>query len=305
MPQATRDIKRRIKSVGSTKKITKAMEMVSAAKMRKAVAKVLATRSYADLAWETVLHLVKKIDTAKHPFFQKNKNIKKVAVVLVSTNRGLCGSFNTQILQKVIDSIKLHHPESQVTDIISCGTKGRDEVRKQKLNLIADFHKEDITQKSLDIRPIAHMITKDFIEKKYDKVFVAFTDYMTALKQVPHMKQLLPITTDIDERLGHIIHEKENTINKIDVDSFADFVFEPNTKEVLNAFLPRLVEVQIYQAVLESEASEHSARMMAMRNATEAAEEMVDDLTLAYNQARQAGITAEIAEISAGSAALK
>jgi len=305
MPQATRDIKRRIKSVGNTKKITKAMEMVSAAKMRKAVASVLATRSYADLAWETVLHLVKKIDTSKHPFFVKSKQVKKVAVVLISTNRGLCGSFNTQLLQKVTDSIKLHHPDSQITDIITCGTKGRDEVRKQKLNLIADFHKEDITQDSLGLRPIAHMITKDFQNKKYDKVFVAFTDYMTALKQIPHMKQLLPITTDIDKRLGHIVHEKEDEVNKINVDSFADFVFEPSTTEVLNAFLPRLVEMQIYQAVLESEASEHSARMIAMRNATDAAEEMVDDLTLAYNQARQAGITAEIAEISAGSAALK
>ncbi len=305
MPQATRDIKRRIKSVGNTKKITKAMEMVSAAKMRKAVASVLATRSYADLAWETVLHLVKKVDTNKHPFFKKNKQVKKVAVVLISTNRGLCGSFNTQLLQKVLDSIKLHHPESQVTDIITCGTKGRDEVRKQKLNLVADFPKDDITQDSLNIRPIAHMITDDFKQGKYDKVFVAYTDYMTALKQVPHMKQLLPITTDIDEQLGHIIHEKEHKINNINVDSFADFIFEPNTKDVLDAFLPRLIEVQIYQAVLESEASEHSARMMAMRNATDAAEEMVADLTLAYNQARQAGITAEIAEISAGSAALE
>ncbi len=305
MPQATRDIKRRIKSVGNTKKITKAMEMVSAAKMRKAVASVLATRSYADLAWETVLHLVKKVDTNKHPFFKKNKQVKKVAVVLISTNRGLCGSFNTQLLQKVVDSIKLHHPESQVTDIITCGTKGRDEVRKQKLNLVADFHKDDITQDSLNIRPVAHMITDDFKQGKYDKVFVAYTDYMTALKQIPHMKQLLPITTDIDERLGHITHEKKDEVNKINIDSFADFIFEPNIKDVLDAFLPRLIEVEIYQAVLESEASEHSARMMAMRNATDAAEEMVADLTLAYNQARQAGITAEIAEISAGSAALE
>lgn len=305
MPQATRDIQRRIKSVKSTKKITKAMELVAASKMRKAVSKVLATRSYSDLTWETILHLVKKIDTRQHRFFQESKEVKNVAVILVSTNRGLCGSFNAQLVQKVVDSIKIHHPDSRVTDIITFGSKGRDEARRKNLNLIADFDKEDITLSSETIRPISHMMVKDFVAKKYDKVFIAYTDFMSALKQVPHVKQLLPIVPSIDERLGHIVHEKDEDVVKINVESFADFLFEPNIRKVLDAFLPRLVEIQIYQAVLESEASEHSARMFAMRNASDAASEMIDELTLAYNQARQAGITAEIAEIAAGSAALE
>lgn len=304
MPQASRDIQRRIKSVKNTKKITKAMELVSAAKMRKAVSKVLATRSYSDLVWDTVLHLVKKVDTNKHLFFKEPKEVKKVAVVIISTNRGLCGSFNTQLVNKVIESIKIHHPEVVQTDIITCGTKGRDEIRRHKVNLVADFHKEDITASSEDIRPIAHMITKDFISAKYDKVFVAYTDFMSSLKQVPHVKQLLPIVAEIDARLGHINHDKDK-VAKINVDSFAEFIFEPGMKNILDAFLPRLLEVQIYQSVLESEASEHSARMFAMRNATDAAGEMISELTLAYNQARQANITAEIAEIAAGSAALE
>lgn len=305
MPQASGDIKRRIKSVGNTRKITKAMELVSAAKMRKAVSRVLASRSYSDLTWETILHLVKKVDTKRHPFFQENKDIKNIGIVLISTNRGLCGSFNAQLVKKVVDSIKIHHPESRVTDIITCGTKGRDEARRNRLNIIADFEKQDITNNSEAIRPIAHMITKDFLARKYDRVFVAFTDFQSALRQVPHVKQLLPIVPNVDERLAHIIHEKESDVQKINVDSFADFIFEPGTRAVLDAFLPRLIEVQIYQAVLESEASEHSARMMAMRNASDAAAEMIEELTLAYNQARQAGITAEIAEIAAGSAALE
>ena len=305
MPQATRDIQRRIKSVKNTKKITKAMELVAASKMRKAVSKVLATRSYSDLTWETILHLVKKIDTSQHSFFQESKEVKNVAVILVSTNRGLCGSFNAQLVKKVVDSIKLHHPDSRVTDIITFGSKGRDESRRKKLNLIADFDKEDITLSSEIIRPISHMAIKDFVAKKYDKVFIAYTDFMSALKQVPHVKQLLPIVPSIDERLGHIVHEKDEDVDKINVDNFSDFLFEPDTKKVLDAFLPRLVEIQIYQAVLESEASEHSARMFAMRNASDAASEMIDELTLVYNQARQAGITAEIAEIAAGSAALE
>ena len=304
MPQATRDIQRRIKSVKNTKKITKAMELVAAAKMRKAVAKVLATRAYADLTWQTVLHLCKKVNTKSHPFFQERKKIKNVAVVLVSTNRGLCGSFNLQLVKKVVDSIKIHHPDSRVTDIISCGTRGRDEVRRHKLNLIADFHKEDITQNSEPIRPIAHLITKDFLAKKYDKVFVAFMDFQSSLKQTPHVKQLLPIVPTIDDRLGHIIHEKDQ-VEEINIDQVAGFLFEPDAKAVLDAFLPRLIEVQIYQAVLESEASEHSARMFAMRNASDAAGDMIDELTLVYNQARQASITAEIAEIAGGSAALE
>jgi len=303
MPQATRDIKRRIKSVGNTNKITKAMEMVAASKMRKAVKKVLSTRSYSDLIWETVLHLVNKVDTSHHPFFQEKEKVENVCIILISTNRGLCGSFNAQLVKKVKDSIKLHHPDIINTDIITFGSKSANESRRNSFNIIADFTKEDITQKASDISPIAHMIMKDFEESKYDKVFVAYTDFMSSLKQVPHITQLLPIVPEIDERLAHIVHAEE--IEKIDVKSFSDFIFEESESKILNAFLPRLIEIQIFQAVLESEASEHSARMFAMKNASDAAEEMVQDLTLAYNQARQASITAEIAEISAGAASLE
>lgn len=302
MPQATRDIRRRIKSVTSTRKITKAMELVAAAKMRKAVAKVLATRSYSDLAWETVLRMVKLIDIDKHPFFVEKKEVKNILVVMVSTNRGLCGSFNLNIVQKVLDSIRLHHPESRNTDIASFGSKGRDEARRYHLNIVADFIKEDITQSTTNVSPIAHLVTKEFMNGKYDKVFLAFTDFTSALRQKPHVKQLLPIVPQIDERLAHIIHEKKT--EEVDISKVSEFKFEPDVIEVLNAFLPRLLEVQIYQAVLESEASEHSSRMFAMKNASEAAIDMINELTLAYNQARQAAITSEIAEIAAGSGAL-
>lgn len=302
MSQGAGDIKRRIKSVKSTNKITKAMELVSAAKMRKAVNKVLATRTYADLTWELILHLLKKVDAKHHPLFRENKEVKNVAVILIGTNRGLCGSFNNQLAKKVVASIQLHHPETVSTDIIAMGTKVRDEVRRMKLNLIADFPKSDITQDSNIVRPIVNLIFKNFVDQKYDKVFVAYTDFMSSLRQMPHVKQLLPFSTEIDERLGHIIHEKE-TSQKADLAKISEFIFEPNQAEILNNFLPRLLEVQLYQAVLESEASEHSSRMFAMRNASDAASEMVSSLTLVYNQARQANITAEIAEISAGASA--
>lgn len=302
---ATRDIKRRIRSVKNTKKITRAMELVAAAKMRKAVTKVLATRSYSDLAWNTVLHLVKKLNAEHHAFFQEPKKVKKVGIILISTNRGLCGSFNTQLVNKVLHSIDIHHPEKVETEVITMGLKGGAEARRRNLQIIADFPKDDITASQEKIGPLANMVVQDFLAKKYDKVFVAYTDFVSALSQKPHVMQLLPIVPHIDERLAHIVHEKKEETNIIAVDNFADFVFEPDMMHILNAFLPRLVEIQIYQAVLESEASEHSARMFAMRNATEAASEMIDTLTLAYNQARQAGITSEIAEIAAGSAALE
>ncbi|MFA6253412.1 MAG: ATP synthase F1 subunit gamma [Patescibacteria group bacterium] len=301
---ATRDIKRRIRSVRSTKKITRAMELVAAAKMRKAVTKVLATRTYSDLAWSTVLHLVKKLNAEHHPFFQEPKKVKKVGIILISTNRGLCGSFNTQLVNKVVQSINIHHPEKVETEVITMGLKGRLEARRRNLNIVADFPKDDITTSSEKISSVSHLLVQNFLAKKYDKVFVAYTDFVSSLKQVSHVMQLLPIVPTIDERLAHIVHEKKEEINDINVDSFSDFIFEPDMKQVLDAFLPRLVEIQIYQAVLESEASEHSARMFAMRNASDAASDMIESLTLAYNQARQASITAEIAEIAAGSAAL-
>jgi len=277
------------------------MELVAAAKMRKSVAKVLATRSYSDLLWETVLRMVKLIDLNRHKFFIEKKEIRKVLVVMISTNRGLCGSFNLNLLQKVRDSINLHHPESQATDLITFGSRGRDEARRRDLKIIADFAKEDVTIDSTSIRPLAHLLIKEFMSGHYEKVFVAYTDFMSSLQQRPHVKQLLPIVPQIDERLAHISHQRPE--ETVDLSQIAEFVFEPNMTDLLESFLPRLLEVQIYQAVLESEASEHSARMLAMKNASEAASDMVSGLTLVYNQARQAGITAEIAEIAAGSGA--
>ncbi len=305
MAQASRDIQRRLRSVRSTRKITKAMELVAAAKMRRAVTKVLATRSYSDLAWQTVLHLIKKVDQGHHPFFQDRKEVKKVGIILIGTNRGLCGSFNAQLVNKVVQSIALHHPEKIETEIISFGSRVRTEAVRKKLSVVADFSKTDITQSITEISPISHLVVKEFLAKKYDRVFLAYTDFVSSLQQVPHVKQLLPIVPAIDERLAHISHSQSYELDSVAVESFSEFLFEPNVQDILLSFLPRLIEVQIYQAVLESEASEHSARMLAMRNASDAASDMIDYLVLAYNQARQAGITSELAEIAAGAAALQ
>jgi len=316
MAGGTRELKRRIKSVASTQKVTKAMEMVAASKMRRAIASVLATRDYSNLAWATIMNLAQRTDSALHPLLAKKDKVENVCLILVSSNRGLCGGFNMQVVQKAINSIKKHEENVKVTDVITMGTKGRDIIRGFKFNVAADFKKQDLTLRVADVYAVAHLIIKDFTSGKYDKVFVAFTDFVSTLKQEPRVKQLLPIDQEPDEYLGVVgkssgvgttkkfIQEKAEKYLKKGEYSY-EYVFEPNAKTVLEEMLPRLIETQIYQAVLESEASEHSARMFSMRNASEAASDMISDLSLSYNRARQAGITQEIAEISSAAESLK
>jgi len=322
----TKEIVRRIKSVSNTKKITRAMEMVAAAKMRKAVEAVLRTRTYANLSWETVLNLSEALngnsgDNGSHPLLTKKDNVKKVGIILVASNRGLCGGFNTAIINKAHQSIKKHHhmgePVEVEADFILLGKKGKAISRYFGYNIIADFPKEDLSSGMAEVMPIAKMVISDYLNGKYDKIMVAYTDFMSAAKQAPRVKQLLPVDVKAHEEFLGIIGEgskvsttkefiKEKHEKHLSDEKFIyEYTFEPSPKEVLDAMIPRLIEVQLYQAVLESNASEHSARMNAMHQATEAASDMVSELTLFYNKARQASITAEIAEISAGANALK
>jgi len=312
MPANTRDILRRIKSVNNTKKITKAMEMVAAAKMRRAVEMALATRPYANLAWNTVMHISQiKGQKTKHPLLEK-PSAEKVLLVIFSSNRGLCGGYNTQVVQKAVRSLKKHQ---QPTEIITLGRKGAEMLARQGYKLVADFPKPDLAMGVGDINDAAKFILDKFISQEYGKVMVAYTDFVSSLKQIPRVKQLLPVELEAeelgvlgkDEKMGitpEFIQEKEEKYLQHKGHRFS-YVFEPNPRKVLDLMLPRLITVQLYQALLEANASEHSARMLSMRNATDAAGEMIESLTLFYNKARQASVTAEIAEISAGAEAMK
>ncbi|MDD2434012.1 MAG: ATP synthase F1 subunit gamma [Bacilli bacterium] len=310
----TKEISRRIKSISNTKKITKAMEMVAAAKMRKAVEAVLATRTYANLSWETVLHLAATSHNKGgniHPFLTKKEKTEKVAMILITSNRGMCGGYNSAIITKVRDSIK-KHPGIPV-DFILIGKKGAS-VYAQKYPVAAEFPKHDEISTPREALPIVKLAMAEFLAGAYDKVFVAYTDFVNPVKQIPRIKQLLPIDIDTeDEYLGIVADAKVGTSKELleekkvqHLRGYAgfDYIFEPSPEEVLDKMIPRLLEVQVYQALLEANASEHSARMSAMHQATEAANDIVSELTLFYNKARQAGITAEIAEISAGANAL-
>lgn len=299
----TKDIKRRIKSITNTKKVTKAMEMVAAAKMRKVVNYVLASRSYSTLAWQLIRNLAAKTEAKYHPLLVRRERSKKIAIVLITSNRGLCGGFNSQIIQRAINYIKTQIETNQVMiELISLGKKGRNFILRKGLSLVAEFEKLEVTTEVTQIRPLAKLLIADYSAGKYDRVAIAYTDFISALLQKPRVIEILPIISEKrEEDLGQVRelkNEDQRTYNY-------EYLFEPSPKQVLEELLPRLIEMQIYQAILESNASEHSARMVAMRNATDAAREMINDLTLAFNKARQAAITAELADICGGRTALE
>lgn len=309
-----KEIKKRIKSVANTKKITKAMEMVAAAKMRRSVEAVLKTRTYANLGWATIVNISGALDAgeAKHPLLEKRSKVERVVIVLIASNRGLCGGFNSAIINKAVRSIKKHNVE---TDFIIIGKKAAVVSKRFSYNIISEFVKNDVNPEIKDVIPVAKLIIDEFLAKRYDKVILAYTDFVSATKQVPRMRQILPVEIDSeDSYLGAVgKSEKLKTSQEFIKDKERKhlggtsymFKYEPDDHEVLSRILPRIIEVQLFQGLLESNASEHSARMTAMHQANNAAGDLVDELTLYYNKARQAAITGEIAEISAGVASLQ
>ncbi len=308
----TKDIQRRIKSIANTKKITRAMEMVAAAKMRKAVESALATRSYANLSWETLLNVTRGSANATHPLLESRSEIKRQAIIVVTSNRGLCGGFNSSLVSLVRASIAA----SEVpTEIILVGKKG--ETLANTHNVVAQFPYPETRLEASAVRPIISYAMDGFLSGNYDRVYVAYTDFVNAAKQIARIRELLPISSHsneiglgvmgANEKIGsneEFIKEKATKHSHREQYNF-EYLFEPEPEKVLAAVVPRLLEIQMYQALLESMASEHSARMSAMHQATEAASDLGVELTLSYNKARQSAITAEIAEITAGVAALE
>lgn len=280
------------------------MELVSAAKMRKAVRNTLASRAYAGTAWEIVLRLSEKADRKHHPLFAEREP-KKIAVILVSSNRGLCGAFNSNIAKKafIFPEVRQLADRGATTEkfgveYLTLGKKARDVIRRLGATISADFEKQDVTTAVAQISALAHTVIDGFTKGTYDRVYCAYTNFISSLRQEPAVKQLLPIEA-VDAK-GPFVSTKGPFAQQ----SY-EYIFEPSPETLFNDLLPRLITLQVYQATLESDASEHSARMLAMRNATDAAGDMISDLTLSFNQARQAGITQEIAEISGGKAALE
>jgi len=290
-------IKNRIKSVGNARNITKAMELVAAAKIKRAVNNLMSSRTYARHARELLTSLSKERNL-KHVLLLSPKS-KKELLIVIASNRGLCGSYNTNAIRTAAKYIKEN--KDKEIDVIAVGKKAESVSREANCKIIASFVKLPDDLYAEDIIPLSKMVIDEFSKQNYSKVSVAFTDFISSLKYEAKVSSLLPITK---KNLAEILEEKDNSIKEEPKKAQAIILFEPDEEKVLNLVLPRLTEVRIYQTILEANASEHSARMIAMKNATDNAKEIVEELTLYYNQARQAGITQEIAEISSGIEAL-
>lgn len=280
-----REIRRRIRSVGNISKITRAMEMVSASKMRRAQQRVVLSRPYSERLQGVIADLasLRLEEAAAFPLLQP-REIKTAEVILVTPDKGLTGPLTSNLLRRVSRYIR---SEANVpVRIVAVGRKGRDFTVRTRQDVVAEFTGLGDRPSLDDIRPIASVALDDFIAGRADAVYLVFPRFVNTLSQVPEIRQILPIVKPEGEGL------------------YADYIFEPSPAAVLENLLPRFVEIQLYQAILESIASEHSARMVAMRNASENATELVSDLTLSYNKARQAQITREVSEIAAGANAL-
>ncbi len=298
---STKEIKNRIKSIKNTKKITKAMELVAASKMRRAVATTLASRSYAGYSWELLTSLSGKLDEVKHVFFDQPKE-GKTLIVLVTSNGSLCGGYNAQAIKKALQILK--QDTTKEIDFITIGKKGDNAMRKIGQNIIASFTDLPINISIQNVNPISVLILNEYKKGTYKEVFVVYTDFISALTQKPNIRNLLPIS--IQELKDLVEIEKENTVkeNPQAVTTEVPYLIEGDANKLIEMLAEKLIRMQIYQMLLESGASEQSARMVAMKNASEAAGEMIDNLTLVFNKARQAGITQEISEISAGMASV-
>ena len=302
---STKEIKRRIKSVKSTKKITKAMELVAASKMKRAISQTLASRLYSSYSWNLLTSLSERLENTTNKFFTDNKQTKSL-LVLITSNRGLCGGYNSQVIKKTVLVLKESLGLSSF-DLVTVGKKGDSAMRRTGQNVVATFTDmpENITLNN--IISLSSYLTKEFEIGKYGRVYIAYTDFVSALTQKPTVRKILPVSK---EEIKEVIHENLNTETKSeDKKSILNkkeipYLIEGETDKILDILVEKLVRMQIYQMVLESNASEQSSRMMAMKNASEAAGEMIDDLTLVFNKARQSGITREISEISAGMASV-
>lgn len=293
MANSTREIRRRIRSIGSTRKVTKAMELVSSAKMRRAVQSVLATRTYAMRAWDLLTNLASRTNPDAHPLLRRREGIR-IGLVIVSTNRGLVGGFNSILAAAIAQFLRSGGVDPANAEVILLGKRGRNIMNRFGLTAVAEFEKADVVANIEEVRPAAKMVIDEFVGGDYDRIILAYTDFISTINQKPRVRQLLPLIQNGTAENG-----------QAPIGPAREYVFEPNADEVLEAVMPRLVEMQLFQAILESTASEHAARMVAMRNASDAAGDLIDDLTLTFNQARQAGITQDLSEISAGRVALE
>jgi len=289
-----KSIKKRISSVKNTRQITKAMKMVSAAKLRRAQEAVVAARPFANKLQQVIASLARREEHDAHPLLAE-RGKGKALIVLVTSDRGLCGGFNSNVSKAVERHIRANPDGYEQLDLLLIGRKGNDYLKRRPGMSIYKVHENLLGTGQVSYAPaslIGQELVELFASEQYDAVFLAFNAFRSAISQEPQIMQLLPVAPPAaDEGRGDAY--------------LADYIYEPNVTEVLSQLLPKYVEVQVFRAFLESVASEHGARMSAMDSASKNASEMIGKLTLQYNRARQAAITKELMEIISGAESIK
>jgi F-type H+-transporting ATPase subunit gamma len=294
-----RDIQRRIKAVTSTRQITKAMKMVAAAKLRKAQQRMMEMRSYADRLYTVTSSLATGVEREAHPLLMVRPR-KVVQILVLTSDKGLCGAFNTNVLKaanKLANDLQKEVAESVSSEnltvqVSAVGRKARDHYKRRKMELSNQWTGLSGALNYESAQEVARSLIDAYVDENVDEVYVVYNEFINVVQQKVQTVKLLPVEEEICEETGEPCEK-------------ADFIYEPAEEEILDRLLPKNIEIQVYRGLLESQASEEAARMTSMENATKAASEMIDGLTLQYNKARQAAITAELMDIVGGVEALK
>jgi F-type H+-transporting ATPase subunit gamma len=284
----TKEIRVKIKSVQNTRKITKAMEMVAASKMRKAQDRMRHARPYGEKIRNVAAHISHANPEYRHPFLVHRDSIKRVGLIVITTDKGLCGALNTNLLRMVLSQYKAWQAEGEEVDVCCIGNKGFGFMQRLGANIVSHaIQIGDRPQMDKLIGTIKVMLD-GYTKDRFDRLMIGYTRFLNTMKQEPVLEQLLPLS---GERLGS-------------PETVWDYLYEPEAKAVLDQVMTRYIEAIIFQAVAENMASEQSARMVAMKAASDNARDLIDELTLIYNKNRQAGITKELSEIVGGAAAV-
>ncbi|MBI2464056.1 ATP synthase F1 subunit gamma [Candidatus Peregrinibacteria bacterium] len=280
-----REIKLRIRTIKSTQKITKAMEMVAASKMRRAQTQALRGRAYMNKLTEMIARLAYYSQPSlTHPFLTQKSELKNVTYILLTSNRGLCGAYNTNVIRSMLELLAEKNETEEL--VITVGSKGRQAMERIGKRLLADFEKISDHPSYVDTLGISQIIMDDFLSNRVQQVFLVYNHFYSTLLQKPVVKKLLPVEPDRDIAQG---------LQPL------EYIFEQDRSMLLDEVLKKYIETSVYQTILESLAAEQSARMMAMRQASDNASEIVENLTLHYNKARQSKITTQILEVVSGS----
>lgn len=283
-----KEITGKIKSIENTKKVTSALEMVSASKIRKSQALMKATRPYSQMMRRMIGHLGKANPEYRHPFTIEHDEVKKVGYIIVSTDRGLCGGLNSNLFKLVLKNMGEWKGKGAEISVVTLGKKASSYFRNVRVEIKA--HASNLGEKPQinDLIGVMTTMLNAYRDKEVDRVYIVYNDFINTMAQKPTVEQLLPLPPTDDEHIGDVW----------------DYIYEPDAESLLDSVLTRYIEALVYQAVLENLASEHAARMIAMKSATDNATDLIAELKLVFNKARQAAITQEISEIVSGAAAV-